>query len=177
MNAIPTPHKAKTIETAQEKLKRVKGYVVLDYRGLTVSQISQLRRDLRTTNVELAVIKNTLFRIAAAETGTNVDQDALHGPTAILYAYDEPMEAVKALTKFMKGFPKIAIKSGAVENQVLTSDQVKALGKIPPKPILLSQMAGALQAPATKMACGLNALPTQFARLLQALVEEKGATA
>lgn len=178
MNQIPTPQKLKIIEETQEKLKRITGYVLVDYRGLTVAQISQLRRNMRKAgDSELSVIKNTLFRKAAKETGVNVDTSLLEGPTAVLFTYEEPMEPIKALTAFMKDHPNITIKGGAFEQSLLSADQVRALSKIPAKPVLQGQLAGVLQAPMSQMAGGLNALLSQMARLLQAHAEKQGATA
>lgn len=178
MNQIPTPQKLKIIEETQEKLKCITGYVLVDYRGLTVAQISQLRRNMRKAgDSELSVIKNTLFRKAAQETGVNVDTSLLEGPTAVLFTYEEPMEPIKALTDYMKDHPNIAIKGGAFEQSLLSADQVRALSKIPAKPVLQGQLAGVLQAPMSQMAGGLNALLSQMARLLQAHAEKQGATA
>jgi large subunit ribosomal protein L10 len=145
----------------------------MDYRGLTVAQLTELRRELHKSGVEMAVIKNTLFRMAAAETNTAVDESLLHGPTAVVFAGEDPTEPVKILTAFVKKHPHIVIKGGAVENMALNADQVKALGKIPTRPVLLGQMAGVLQAPMGQLAGGMNALLSQFARLLQALAEKQ----
>ena len=177
MNTIPTEQKAKVLEETRERLQRSTGYVVLDYRGLTVSQISQLRRDLRAQGAELEVIKNTLFRMAATDTNTPVADDVLHGPTAVAFAYDDPVASAKALTDFLAGHPTISIKGGGVEGHTLTAAQVTSLAKTPPRPVLLSQFAGVLQAPMSQLAYGLNALPTKMAQLLQALVEKNGAGA
>src|SRR5512142_189262 len=145
----------------------------MDYRGLTVKQISELRRDMRKAGVELVVIKNTLFRMAAADTGVAVDDAVLHGPSAFAFSYDDPTAPAKVLMDFVKTHPHTAIKGGGVEKHTLTADQVKSLAKIPPRPVVLSQVAGTLQAPMSKMAAGLNALSSQFARLLKALEEKQ----
>lgn len=175
---IPTEQKAQVIEATKERLLRTSAYVVMDYRGLTVAQISVLRREMRKVGGELQVLKNTLFRMAAADTDTVVDDTVLHGPTAIAFAYDDPIGPAKVLADFIKTHPHIAIKGGAVGKHTLTPDQVKALAKIPPKPVVLSMLAGTLQAPMSQMAAGLNALPTKMVQLLQALAEKQaGATA
>ena len=174
MNTIPTEQKAKVLEETRDRLQRSTGYIVLDYRGLTVSQISQLRRDLRAQGAELEVIKNTLFRMAATDTNTPVAEEVLHGPTAVAFAYDDPVASAKGLTEFLAGYPKITIKGGGVEGHTLTTAQVNALAKTPPRPIMLGQFAGILQAPMGQLAGGLNALPSKMAQLLQALVEKQG---
>lgn len=177
MNEIPTQQKAKTLEEAREKLARAQSYVVLDYRGLTVSQIADLRRALRQQGAELEVIKNTLFRMAAKDTETPVDEAVLHGPTAVAYGYDDAVGAAKAVSDFVKDHPNIAIKGGGMEKHTLSADQVKALAKIPPREVLLGQFAGVLQAPMGQMAGGLNALATKMAQLLAALHEKQSAAA
>lgn len=177
MNEIPTEQKAKTLDEAREKLRKAQSYVVLDYRGLSVSQISDLRRALRQQGAELEVIKNTLFRMAAKDTGTAVDDAVLHGPTAVAYGYDDAVGAAKAVSDFVKDHPNVAIKGGGMESHTLTADQVKALAKIPPREVLLGQFAGVLQAPMGQMASGLNALATKMAQLLAALHEKQSAAA
>jgi large subunit ribosomal protein L10 len=174
---IPTEQKANVLEQTRERLRKTTAYVVMDYRGLKVSQISQLRRDLRKAGVELAVIKNTLFRMAAADTDTPVDDAVLHGPSAYAFSYDDPIAPAKVLVEFIKKHPHTAIKGGAVDKHALTADQVKALAKIPPKPVVLSQLAGTLQAPMSQMAAGLNALNSKMAQLLQALAEKQAGAA
>lgn len=174
VNTIPTEQKARVLEETRDRLRRSVGYVVLDYRGLTVSQISELRRGLRAQDSELEVIKNTLFRMAAADTDTPVDEEILHGPTAVAFAYSDPVASAKAVTDFLANHPKIAIKGGAVEGHTLNTAQVTALAKTPPRPILLGQFAGVLQAPMGQLAGGLNALTTKMAQLLQALAEKQG---
>lgn len=177
VNKIPTEQKAKTLDEAREKLRRAQSYVVLDYRGLSVSQISELRRALRQQGAELEVIKNTLFRMAAKDTETAVDDAVLHGPTAVAYGYEDAIGAAKAISDFVKEHPEVAIKGGGMENHTLSADQVKALAKIPPREVLLGQFAGVLQAPMGQMAGGLNALASKMAQLLQALAEKQSATA
>jgi large subunit ribosomal protein L10 len=174
---IPTEQKAKVLEETRERLRKTTAYVVMDYRGLTVAQISVLRRDMRNVGGELEVLKNTLFRMAAAETDTPVDDIVLHGPTAVAFAYDDPIGPAKVMADFIKKHPHTTIKGGAVGKHTLTADQVKALAKIPPKPVVLSQLAGTLQAPMSQMAAGLNALGTKMAQLLQALVEKNAEAA
>jgi len=173
VNTIPTEQKAQVLEETRDKLQRSHAYVVLDYRGLTVAQISQLRRDLRAQGAELAVIKNTLFRMAASDTSTPVSDEVLHGPTAVAFAYEDPIAPAKVLSDFVGTHPNIAIKGGGVENHTLTAAQVVSLAKIPPRPILLGQFAGVMQAPMGQLAGGLNALTTKMAQLLQALVEKQ----
>jgi large subunit ribosomal protein L10 len=151
--------------------------MVMDYRGLSVKQLSELRREFRKAGSELVVIKNTLFRMAAKETGTVVDEEILNGPTAVAFSYDDPVATAKVLADFVKKHPTVIVKGGGAENEALSADQVKALAKIPSRPVLLSQFAGALQAPMSTMASGLNALNTKFAQLLQALAEKQEAAA
>jgi large subunit ribosomal protein L10 len=174
---IPTPQKAVVLEETRERLQRTSAYVVMDYRGLTVAEISVLRREMRKAGAELQVLKNTLFRMAAADTDTVVDDSVLHGPTAVAFGYDDPIAPAKVIADFVKTHPHTAIKGGAVGRHTLNADQVKALAKIPPKPVVLSQLAGTLQAPMSKMAAGLNALPTKMAQLLQALAEKQAGAA
>jgi large subunit ribosomal protein L10 len=161
------------LEETRERLKRTQAYVVLDYRGLTVTQMEALRVELRKNGSEIAVLKNTLFRMAAADTNTAVDDEFLHGPTAVAFGYDDPVAPARVLNEFVKTHPNISIKGGSVENHTLTADQVVALAKTPSREVLLSQFAGVLQAPMSKFAGGLDALMSQFARLLQAHADKQ----
>lgn len=177
VKTIPTPRKETTLAQTTERLSRANGYMVLDYRGLTVKEMSTLRRSLRAAGAEAVVLKNTLFRRAAAETNTVYDDAVFHGPTAIIFTYGDITEPAKVMAAFLKEHHKVHLKGGAYENTTLTDKQLAALATIPPKPVLLSQLAGGLQAPMANVASVLQAPLSQMARLLQALVDKQSAGA
>lgn len=144
-----------------------------DYRGLTVAQLSDLRKLLREGNFEYKVVKNTLARIAAEGTSVSVAKDSFRGPVGIAIGYDDPVLTVKKVLEYSKKNDKLKVNAGLVEGALCAAADLKAVADLPPKQILLSMMAGAFQAPMTKMACLLNATLAKFEYALEALKDKK----
>jgi large subunit ribosomal protein L10 len=149
---------------------RDSGSVVLtEYRGLTVSQLSELRQSLGD-NATFSVVKNTLTKIAVSEAGLQ-DQLAslLTGPSAIAFVGGDVVEAAKGLRDFSKDNPALVIKGGVLDGNALTPDEITRLADLEPREVLLAKLAGAMQASMSRAAAVLNALPTQVAQLAEAL--------
>ena len=145
-----------------------------DYRGLTVAELSDLRRMLREGNFEYKVVKNTLAKIAAEGTSVSAAKDSFRGPVGIAISYDDPVLTVKKVLEYSKKNNKLKVGVGLVEGAVCSSDELKAVGELPPKNVLLSMMAGVFQAPLTKMAQLFNATISSTAYALEALKNKKG---
>lgn len=147
---------------------------VIDYKGLTVAEITDLRRRLRPTGSTCTVTKNTLMRIA-------VDGDSAWEPmtqlasqaSAFVFVKDDIGGAIKAYQAFQKATKKTEIRGGVLEGRVLTADDVKAIGDLPSKEQLIAQIAGAINAVATQVAVGINEVPGSLARALQAVSEKE----
>lgn len=143
--------KAQVVAEIKEKLQSSSGVVLADYRGLTVSQVTQLRAQLRQAGVEYRVLKNTMVRRAAHEVGIDGLDSYLEGPTAVAFSAD-PVAPAKVLADFAKTSKNFAIKAGVVEGKVIDMAGVKALAELPSREVLLAQVLRGMQAPLTGMA-------------------------
>lgn len=142
--------KAQVAEIA-EALKGATTGVLVDYRGLTVEEDTKLRNDLRAAGVKYFVVKNTLLRLAAKETGLDELDSILHGPTAIALSEDAVAPA-KVISDFAKDNEKFEIKSGFMDGKVLSMDELVQLAKTPNKETLIAKMMGSLNSPISGLA-------------------------
>lgn len=149
--------------------------ILTDYRGLSVSEITDLRRKLRQAGAEYKVVKNTLFRLAAGNLVEQGMAEMLEGPTAIAFVQSEPIAPAKTIVDFMVEHKTLQMKGGYFEGSVLSADQMKALSKIPPKEVLLAQAVGAIQAPISGFVGTLQGLLSGLVYTLQAVSEKKAA--
>ena len=144
--------KAEQVELLTEKLKKAKVAVLTDYRGLTVSQIQELRGKLRGADVEYRVIKNTLAQRAAEAAGYPALKDELKGPVAIAFGYDDLSIASKLITEFIRTTRlKLDVVGGLVEGRVFSAAQVKQLADLPSRETLIAQLMGTLQSPVAQL--------------------------
>ena len=173
----PRPEKAAKVEEITAKLKEARAVFVTEYRGMSVGQMADLRTPLREVGAEHKVYKNTLAKLAATNAGLDSLVEHLTGPTALTFAADDSVGAAKALVDAAKANPLLVIKGGMLGDAPISADDVKALASLPSRDELLANFAGALQAPLTKTARLLNALPNKFAFGLSALIEKQEAEA
>jgi|SRR5579872_1812629 len=161
------PHKVEQVEEITDRLKRARVAVLTDYRGLTVAQLQDLRTRLRGADVEYRVVKNTLARRAAVEAGHSDFQEVLTGPVAIAFGYDDVSVPAKLLGEFARATRlRLDITGALVEGRVISGDQVRQLADLPPREVLISQLAGAMQSPIAQLA---GALQTPLSMLAGAL--------
>ncbi len=159
-----------------DKLKNSSAGVFVDYSGTTVAADTELRRALRAAGVEYTVIKNTLTRIAADQTGFQALDPILSGPTALAVSRKDPVAAAKLISEFAsKKDGKLKIKAGFVEGRVITPEEVKALAELPSKEALVAQVLGTLIAPVTGLVTVLNANIRGLACALKAIADKKSA--
>jgi large subunit ribosomal protein L10 len=149
--------KQQMVSEITAKLKENTCTVVADYRGLTVSQVTQLRKTLREAGIEFQVLKNSLVRRATAEAELTELDEILTGPTAIAFGKDVVAPA-KILSDFAKKNDKLQIKGGVVEGRVVDSAQIKALADLPSREGLLSMLLSVLQAPMRNFALAVKAV-------------------
>ena len=151
---------AKKAQVAEiiEVLKSAQTGVLVDYRGLTVEEDTVLRRNLREAGVKYFVVKNTLLRLAAKETGLDALDEILHGPTALATSSTDLVAPAKVLCDFAKANEQLEIKGGFVEGKVISVDEVKVYANIPSKEVLISKMMGSLQAPIGNLVRALDAI-------------------
>jgi large subunit ribosomal protein L10 len=153
--------KAEQVEVLTEKLRKAKVALLTDYRGLTVSQLQELRGRLRTGDVEYRVVKNTLARRAAEAAGVPALQSELEGPVAIAFGYDDLSLPSKLINDFVRATRlKLEVKGGLVEGRVFSPEQVKQLADLPSRETLIAQLMGTLQSPVGQLV-GIMQTPVQ----------------
>ncbi|WP_410985440.1 50S ribosomal protein L10 [Bacillus cereus] len=159
---------SKAIETKQqvvteiaEKLRESKSTIVVDYRGLTVSEATELRKNLREAGVEFKVYKNSLTRRAAESAEMAELNEFLTGPNAIAFSNEDVVAPAKVLNDFAKNHEALEIKAGVIEGKLVTLDEVKAIATLPSREGLLSMLLSVLQAPIRNLALATKAVADQ----------------
>jgi large subunit ribosomal protein L10 len=165
--------KVSIVKDLSDKLEKAKIAIVADYRGMTVSSFEELRRELKKSNAEVQVAKNTLMRRAIEGTSFESMHDSLTGTTAVTMSYADPVTPAKILTAFAKAHPELEIRMGCLDGKSLTAADLEALSKLPSKEVLLSQLLSALNGVPTNFVRVLNALPTKLVYALQAVKDQK----
>ena len=173
---VPRPEKAAVVAEVRDRLSASDAALLTEYRGLNVGQMAELRRSLRSAGGEYTVYKNTMVRLATAELGLDL-ADLLTGPTAIAFvdagADGDAATVAKALRDFSRANRALILKGGVLGDKVLSAEDLISLADLPPRDVLLAQLAGAFQAPLVKFAGLLQALPRNFAYGLQALIDTR----
>ncbi len=169
----PRADKVAIVNEVAEKLGASSAVFVTEYRGLSVSQMADLRAPLREAGAEHKVYKNTLVRLAARAAGVAGLEEHLTGPTSLTFVTGDVAAAAKALAEQSRATPALVVKGGVLGESVMSADDVKALADLPSREVLLAQLAGALQAPLVKTAGLLQALPRNFAYGLDALIQKQ----
>lgn len=144
-----------------------------DYKGMTVAELSELRRLLRGGGVDYQVVKNTLARVASQDTAFSVAKDAFRGPVGIAIGYEDSVMTAKKVIEFSRKNEKLKLSGGVIDGKLYNMSEVKAIAELPSRDVLLSIMAGAFQAPLSKMAAALAATVGSFAYAMTALKTKK----
>ena len=165
---MPKPEKVEKVKELTKRLKSGSGAVFADFRGLTVKDATELRRNLRASDANFEVVKNTLTRIAVREAGLEDAVALLEGPTAIAFFTADAVAGTKSLLELSRRFPALVVKGALIEGRVLQEDQARALATLESKEVSLGKVAGMLQAPLARMSYLLRA-PLQ--RIAYALAE------
>jgi len=167
--------KESAVAELAERFRSSSGAVLTEYRGLTVSQLGELRKTL-DGHAQFSVVKNTLTKIAANQAGVTTElTDLLEGPSAIAFVGGDVVEAAKSLRDFARNYPQLVIKGGVLEGKPLTPAEIVKLADLEPREVLLAKLAGAMKASLAGAAATFNALPAQMARLLAALEQKRAA--
>ena len=163
---MPNAAKTESVESLKGRLDGVQTAVLTEYRGLTVKQISDLRKQLKGAAAEYKVLKNRLARIAVR--GGALDSLAPHlkGPTGMAYTRQDPVVVAKALQAFVRANPALTIKVGLVEGNVLQPEALRSLAELPSKEVLRSQLVGAIEGPMSQLVSLLQAPMRELAYVL-----------
>ncbi|MEK4061038.1 MULTISPECIES: 50S ribosomal protein L10 [Paenibacillus] len=157
-NAKVIQAKQEAVDVVTSKLQNSVSTVVADYRGLNVSQVTELRKQLREAGVDFQVLKNSLVRRATAASELTELDAVLTGPTAVAFSETDAVVAAKILNDFAKKNDALKLKGGVVEGKVIDADQLKALAELPSRDGLLSMLLSVLQAPIRNFALAVKAV-------------------
>jgi large subunit ribosomal protein L10 len=170
----PTQEKQDVVKDLTAKLGRSTGAILIDYRGLSVAAMTDLRRKLDASDAEFHVVKNTLLRIAAGANHQDFG-DMLEGPSAITILYGDPVAPAKVFSDYLREHRNVALKGGMLNGRIMSAEQVGALSRIPPKEILLSQLLAGIQGPISGFVGTLSGILSNFVFTLQAVADQRSA--
>ncbi len=173
---MPTARKEELVVEIRELLERSTAVIVTDYRGLSVSAITNLRSQLRGANSEYHIAKNTLASRAARAAGVEGMDSALSGPTALAFGFGDPAAPAKVLSDFARTSRILTIRAGLLNNKLISAEDVTTLATIEPRDVLLSKILGGFNAPITSFVGVLNASISSIAYVLQARIDQLGGT-
>jgi len=140
---------------------------------MTVAELSELRKSLRIGNFHYKVVKNTLAKKASGDTPVSAVQDSFKGPVGIAISYDDPVMIVKKILEYSRNNEKLKVRSGIIEGKLCTADELKAVAALPPRNVLLSMLAGALQSPLSRLYCAINATVNSFINIMNSLEDKR----
>ena len=167
--------KQEKIEAMKEKFAKAKVAVVTEYRGLTVEEITKLRRNLQKEDGDYMVTKNTLAKVASKGTDFEVLADSLKGPVAIAFGFKDEVAPAKVLTKFIKEVKKGEILGAALDGKLLDAKETQKLANLPTKEELYAKILGSINSPATGIVGAINAVMSGLVRAMDQVAKQKAA--
>lgn len=165
--------KIEAVAELHEKFARAVSAVLADFRGLTVQEITDLRQQLREASLELAVVKNTLARLAVQDTAFERLSSYLKGPTSITFSYRDSVAPAKVLSAYVKKQPKLAVRAGLFEGEIVPSEKIAEIADLPPRDVILAQALAAMQGPLAGLVGTLHGVLSTFIGTLQAIHDKK----
>jgi large subunit ribosomal protein L10 len=165
--------KVEAVAELHEKFARAVSAVLADFRGLTVQEITDLRQQLREASLELAVVKNTLARLAVQETAFERLSPYLKGPTSVTLSYQDIVAPAKVLSAYVKKQPKLAVRAGLFEGEIVPAEKITEIADLPPRDVILAQALAAMQGPLAGLVGTLQGVLSSFIGTLQAIHDKK----
>ncbi|MBI5839636.1 MAG: 50S ribosomal protein L10 [Chloroflexi bacterium] len=175
--AISKQRKEEVLAEYTNWLKRSEAVILVEYTGVKMKDLDNIRSKIRDTGGEFHIVKNTLVRRAFKDTGMDLPEDYLVKSTAISFAFSDPASTAKALTDATKGSEFVKVKGGFMSGQALSAAQVKALADMPPLPVMRATLLGVLQAPAGKLVRTIAEPARGLAAVIKAFSEKAPAAA
>jgi len=164
---MPRTEKLERVAELKRRIERSAALLLAEYRGLTVSDVTELRRALREADASLAVVKNTLMQRAATEAGLELT-DLLSGPSAVAFVDGDAVSAAKKIKAATKQFPTLVLKGGYMEGQVLSADEANRLADLESREVMLSKVSGLLKGEMARAAATFVSAQSRFLSLLEA---------
>jgi len=165
---MPSTKKIERVAELKEQIEGSAALLLTEYRGLTVSEITELRKSLRDGGARFAVIKNTLMRRALEQTDAAELGSLFEGPSAVAFVRDDPVAAAKSVTAAAKKFPALVLKGGFVEGRLLSAEDAKSLADLESREVMLSKVAGLMKGEMSRAASMFQAAQARFLSLLEA---------
>jgi large subunit ribosomal protein L10 len=170
--AITREKKEQLVARYVELMSRSNAVFLTDYRGLSVSRMEELRSKIREAGGSYAVVKNTLVLRALEEAGLPVSNDLLAGPVGVGFAHEDVPPLAKTLVDFAKDSDILEIKGGIMEGRILDANEVRAVGNLPPREVVLAQLLGVISQPGNRLAGTVSAVGRNLAATIKAYADE-----
>ena len=172
---MPTEAKRETVAALTEEARAAKAMIISEYRGLRVSELGEIRRNLRKQNVTYRIVKNRLMKIAARDAGIESLATLLEGPTAVAFVKGEETVSARAVIDAFRPYRVIRVTGGLLGDRVISAEDVIRLSQLPSRDVLLAEVAGAVAAPMSTLAGLFDAPLRDIAGLVGALAESRAA--
>jgi len=167
--------KSEKIDAIKSKVEKAQVALITEYKGYTVEEITNLRRELQKQGGDYMVTKNTLAKVAIKGTEYEVMTDLMKGPIAIAFGFEDQVSPAKVVSKFIKDTKKGEILGAVLEGNLLSADEAKALANLPSKEELYAKMLGSINSPATGITLGINGVMAALTRAVAAVRDQKAA--
>ncbi len=167
--------KSEKIDAIKAKIEKAQVAVITEYKGLTVEDITKLRREIQKNGGDYMVTKNTLAKIAVKGTEYEALAEKMTGPIALAFGFEDPVSPAKAVVKFIKESKKGAIVGAVLEGKLMTEAETRALAELPSKEELYAKMLGSINSPASGIVGSINAVMAQLTRAMAAVRDQKAA--
>jgi large subunit ribosomal protein L10 len=168
----PKPQKVEQVAQLARLLETSNGAILTDYRGLTVAEITDLRRRLQQVGAEYHVVKNTLFKIACGQRAELLER-YLEGPVAVAFALEDPVAPAKTIFDFIREKRKAEVKAALIDGTVYVAEGIRQLSQLPSRQVLIGQVLGAIQAPVYNLVGTLQGIINNFVWTIQAIHDQK----
>jgi large subunit ribosomal protein L10 len=170
---MPTKEKINEVAALKELMTKSCNIIIADHTGINVEEMTALRRELKKSNAELRIAKNTLLKIAAKESGLEVINEYLAGPTSLIFGYDDPSAPARKVNDLQKKTERPKVKGYILDNRLLGLEDYKKIAQLPPKEVVLAQLVGSLDWPIVEFVMTLDAITKNLIGVVDAVAEQK----